>query len=318
MSQIYEALLRAEVDRVAAANQSKAAGAANDHRDRSTDRPHLTSPRAVSVLTQSIDSRADTVSSLASSIDLSNVREATWNPSILQLPALEERGGSLEQFRSLRSRMQEFRHLNTLKTILVSSGRPQEGKSFVSANLAITLARHKAAKVLLIDGDMRGSSLHRVFGCPNEPGLTEYLSGTAGVMEIMQRAKPKEGGPSLPKGLSSLTFIPAGTDAKNAADLAGNFRFGALLEIVAPLFDWIIVDSSPVTLVSDGVNLAHHCDGVLLVARGGTTKFQTAQRAMSELKASKILGFVLNAVKDAPTAEDYYGYDTNPTHSQEV
>ena len=318
MSQIYEALLRAEIDRAAAANGSKAAGPGNDRRNRSTDRPHLTSPQTASLLAQSTDARADTVCSIPSGIDLSHVREVTWNPSLVQLPALEERGSALEQFRSLRSRMQEFRHLNTLKTILVSSGRPQEGKSFVSANLAISFARHKAAKVLLIDGDMRGSSLHRVLGCPNEPGLTEYLSGTAGLMEIMQRAKPRQGGPSLPKGLSSLTFIPAGTDTKNAADLAGNFRFGALLELVAPLFDWIIVDSSPVTLVSDGVNLAHHCDGVLLVARGGTTKFQTAQRAMSELKASKILGFVLNAVKDAPNAEDYYGYDTNPTHRQEL
>jgi protein-tyrosine kinase len=318
MSQIYEALLRAEIDRAAAANESKGADALVDHRNRSTDRPHLASPQAAaSLLAQPLDSRADTVSSIPSDIDLSNVREVTWNPSLLQLPALEERGSALEQFRSLRSRMQEFRHLNTLKTILVSSGRPQEGKSFVSANLAISFARHKAAKVLLIDGDMRGSSLHRVLGCPNEPGLTEYLSGTANLMEIMQRAKPK-GGTSLPKGLSSLTFIPAGTDAKNAADLAGNFRFGGLLEAVAPLFDWIIVDSSPVTLVSDGVNLAHHCDGVLLVARGGTTTFQTAQRAMSELKASKILGFVLNAADDEPGTEDYYGYGTPPTHSQEL
>jgi protein-tyrosine kinase len=318
MSQIYEALLRAEIDRAAAANESKAAPDAEiDLRNLFTDRLHRTSPHAASLLTQTIVSRADTGAAAPSGFELSNIREFLWNPSLSQLPALEDRGGALEQFRSLRSRMQEFRHLNPLKTILVSSGRPQEGKSFVSINLAISFARHKAAKVLLIDGDMRGSSLHRILGCPNEPGLTEYLSGTASVMEVMQRAKPKEG-TSLPKGLSSLTFIPAGTDAKNAADLAGNRRFGALLEVAAPLFDWIIVDSSPVNLVSDGVNLAHHCDGVLLVARGGTTEFQTAQRAMSELKASKLLGFVLNAVKDAPSSEDYYGYDGNPTHSQDV
>jgi Mrp family chromosome partitioning ATPase len=165
---------------------------------------------------------------------------------------------------------------------------------------------------------MRGSSLHRVLGCPNEPGLTEYLSGTASVMEVMQRAKPNEDGTALPKGLSSLTFLPAGTDAENAADLSGNLRFAALLEAVAPLFDWIIVDSSPVNLVSDGVNLAHHCDGVLLVARGGTTEYRTAQRAISELKASRILGFVLNAVKDAPSSEDYYGSYGNETNSPGV
>ena len=226
MSQIYEALLRAEIDRAAAANENKAAsGTGTDRRTRSTDRPHLTSPQAAPLFTQSIVSRSDT----ASGVDTSSIREVTWKPSLAQLPALEERGGALEQFRSLRSHMQEFRDLNKLKTILVSSGRPQEGKSFVSVNLAISFARHKAAKVLLIDGDMRGSSLHRILGCPNEPGLTEYLSGTTSFTEIMQRAKPDEGGASLPKGLAALTFIPAGTDAENASDLSGNLRFAGLL-----------------------------------------------------------------------------------------
>ena len=66
----------------------------------------------------------------------------------MRLPALDEKGPAVEQFRSLRSRMQEFRDLNSLKAILVSSGLPREGKSFVSANLAVSLARHKAARVL--------------------------------------------------------------------------------------------------------------------------------------------------------------------------
>jgi protein-tyrosine kinase len=70
------------------------------------------------------------------------------------------------------------------------------------------------------------------------------------------------------------------------------------------------VDSSPVLPVSDAVNLARSCDGVLLVARAGVTKFPVAQRAQSELKASHILGFVLNAVLESPEVGGYYGYDT--------
>ncbi len=70
-----------------------------------------------------------------------------------------------------------------------------------------------------------------------------------------------------------------------------------------------MVDSSPVNLVSDGVNLARACDGVLLVARGGVTKYEAAQRALAELKAAKILGFVLNAVHNPTVAGGYYGYD---------
>ncbi len=94
-----------------------------------------------------------------------------------------------------------------------------------------------------------------------------------------------------------------------AADLSGSPRFGELIRQAAPHFDWIIVDSSPVLPVSDAVNLARFCDGVLLVARGGVTKFPIAQRAQSELKASNILGFVLNAVEDSPQVGNYYGYD---------
>jgi capsular exopolysaccharide synthesis family protein len=241
--------------------------------------------------------------------DIADVRQVAWTPSLSQLPALEQKGSAVEQFRSLRSRMQEFRDLNELKSILVSSGLPQEGKSFVTANLAIALARHKANRVLLIDGDMRRATLHKLLGCPQGPGLTEYLSGTASIIDVIQRPKPSEAGHPLPAGLASLSFIPAGTQHEKAADLSGNSRFGDLLAAAAPHFDWIVVDSSPVNLVSDGVNLARSCDAVLLVARGGVTKYEIAQRAVSELKASKIIGFVLNAVKDPPVAGGYYGYD---------
>jgi capsular exopolysaccharide synthesis family protein len=244
-----------------------------------------------------------------SEIDIAKIPQITWTPSLAQLPALEDRGSAVEQFRSLRSRMQEFRDLNTLKSILVSSGLPQEGKSFITANLAISFARHKAGRVLLIDGDMRRATLHKLLGCPQGPGLTEYLSGTASITEVMQRPKPDEPGHPLPHGLASLTFIPAGTEHDKAADLSGNRRFEVLLAAAAPHFDWIVVDSSPVNLVSDGVNLARACDAVLLVARGGVTKYEIAQRAVTELKASKVLGFVLNAVKNPPVAGGYYGYD---------
>jgi len=240
---------------------------------------------------------------------LDNIPQYVWVPSLHQLPALEHRGAAVEQFRSLRSRMQEFRDLNTLKSILVSSGLPQEGKSFVAANLAISFARHKANRVLLIDGDMRRSSLHKLLGAPAGPGLTEYLAGKATFAEIMQRPKPSEPGHPLPHGLVSLVFIPGGHAGDKAADLSGNRRFDRLIADASPHFDWIVVDSSPVNLVSDGVNLARSCDGVLLIARGGTTKYEVAQRALAELKASKVLGFVLNAVEDPPHTGGYYGYD---------
>ena len=242
-------------------------------------------------------------------LDLTGIRSCVWKPMLHSLPSVEPRGPGVEQFRSLRSRMYEFRDLNTLKSILVSSGLPQEGKSFVAANLAISFARHKSNRVLLIDGDMRRPSQHKLLGCSQGPGLTEYLAGKSTLSEVMQRPMSADPTRPLPPGLAALTFIPGGNQFDKAADLSGNHRFDRLIESVSPFFDWIVVDSSPVNLVSDGVNLARACDAALLIARGAVTKYTTAQRALSELKASKILGFVLNAVVNPTVAAGYYGYD---------
>ena len=317
MSKIYEALRQAEADRksngvtatqevvdvshdpgqiAAFSNTGRALGGAPAEMRNAPELPPVLEPR-------------HTEPSAVGTLDLSRVLLVAWNPSLVHLPALDERGSAVEQFRSLRSRMQEFRDLNSLKAVLVSSGLPREGKSFVSANLAVSLARHKAARVLLIDGDMRRASLHEMLGAPITPGLTEYLSGSASIVEVMQRARPEVDGVKVPPGLASLTFIAAGKEHDKASDLSGNRRFEQLITTVSPYFDWIVVDSSPVNLVSDGVNLARACDAVLLVARGGVTRFEVAQRAVAELKASKVLGFVLNAVENPSIAGGYYGYD---------
>ena len=317
MSKIYEALRQAEADRSKNGSiQSGSATATEEIAHESIEpvaapsvfRTQMTpialrdeAAKPVQVLEPRID--ADSI------VDLSRVPLVEWNPSLVRLPALDAQGPAVEQFRSLRSRMQEFRDLNSLKSVLVSSGLPQEGKSFVACNLAVSLARHKSARVLLIDGDMRRATLHDILGAPITPGLTEYLAGNASIVEVMQRATHQSNGSPIPAGLASLTFIAAGKEHDNAADLSGNRRFQQMIAAVSPHFDWIVVDSSPVNLVSDGVNLARACDAVLLVARGGVTRYEVAQRAVAELKASKILGLVLNAVVNPPFAGGYYGYD---------
>lgn len=242
-------------------------------------------------------------------LNLDRIPRHVWTPVYSQLPALQERGPAVEQFRSLRSRIYELRDMRPLKSILISSGLPQEGKSFIATNLAISLARHKNSKVLLIDGDMRRYTLHQLLGCQPHPGLADYLAGKADMVEVMQRAaEVPTSDKQHPAILPNLTFIAGGNGGDKAADLSGNPRFGELIRAASPYFDWIIVDSSPVLPVSDAVNLARFCDGVLLVARGGVTKFPVAQRAQSELKASNILGFVLNAVDKKTQVGGYYGY----------
>ena len=106
---------------------------------------------------------------------------------MLSFPTLAERGAGVEQFRSLRSRVYQARYEAPLKTILIASGMPEEGKSFVVANLAMSLARNSIHHILLIDGDLRRPTLHSMLGAPNTLGLSDYLAGKAGLAEIMQR-----------------------------------------------------------------------------------------------------------------------------------
>jgi protein-tyrosine kinase len=317
MSRIYEALQKAESERKSERREPESvipdqpASAAMTTAVADPEDSVFAMPRFAEapIVTESY-SEPSTRSMGGESLDLSKIPARPWALSLAQLPALLERGPAVEQFRSLRSRIFELRDISPLKTILVSSGVPQEGKSFISTNLALSLARHKNSKVLLIDGDMRRYTLHQILGCESHPGLADYLAGKADVLDVMQRpetSQPPTGGatPILP----NLTFIAGGNGGDKAADLSGSPRFGELIRQASPHFDWIIVDSSPVLPVSDAVNLARWCDGVLLVARGGVTKFPVAQRAQSELKASKILGFVLNAVQETPEIGGYYGYD---------
>lgn len=309
MSRIYEALQKAESERSAERAPEPAAPPAalnGAGHGAPIDGLNYNLPPLASHAGPVPAASVRAVSESASGLD--DVARHPWSPSLVQLPALLQRGPAVEQFRSLRSRIYELRDIKPLKSILVSSGLSAEGKSFISINLAMSLARHKNSRVLLIDGDMRRFTLHQVLGCESQPGLAEYLAGKASMVEVMQRAEPSASGKvSLP----NLTFIPGGNGGDKAADLSGSPRFGELLRAAAPYFDWIVVDSSPVLPVSDAVNLARHCDGVLLVAREGVTKYPVAQRAQSELKAANILGFVLNAVHEAPQVGDYYGYDAS-------
>ncbi len=232
-------------------------------------------------------------------------QEMPWDPHTQNLPTLEQRTSTAEQFRRLRSRLIESRSLQPLKTVLISSAQPQEGKSFVTANLAVALSHHRGTRVLLIDGDMRRYTLHEYLGTSARPGLADFLSGQAKPWEVMQKAD--EATVAAHPGLAQLTFIAGGGLTDQVADLSHDSRFGDLIDYARPLFDWILVDSSPVTLVSDAVNLARYCDGVLLVVRAGMTRYQDAQKAQAELQASTLLGVVLNAVEEraVPT---YYGY----------
>ena len=288
MSHIYEALQRADLERKVA----------QESEDKQVAEPiivpHIEEPPAA---------KADVV--------LGNIAQHSWKPSMPSFPTLAERGAGVEQFRSLRSRVYQARYEAPLKTILLSSGSPSEGKTFVAANLAMSLARNSVNNILLIDGDLRRPTLHSLLGAPNEPGLSEYLAGTAELNAIMQRDRNSKTVETASVGsVSNLTFIPSGKCGDNSSELVANHRIEELIATVSPHFDWILIDSPPVLVVTDAVELAHAADAVLLIARGGSTPYDVAQRTQAIFSNSRILGFVLNDVdvEDAPHRGSYYHY----------
>ena len=251
----------------------------------------------------------DTEPIVKATIELENIESHAWSPSLASFPTLAERGAGVEQFRGLRSHIYQARYETPLKTILIASGMPSEGKSFVAANLAMSLARNSNHSILLIDGDLRRPTLHSLLGAPNSTGLSDYLEGNAEIEQILQRDLDSGTfGDAGPKRVANLTFISSGKLTDHSTELLAGERMKELIKGTSPYFDWIVIDAPPVLAASDAVEISRAADAVLLVARSATTPYEVAQRAQAAFGNSRILGFVLNDMKNAPRTGSY-GYN---------
>jgi protein-tyrosine kinase len=218
------------------------------------------------------------------------------NVNIFSNPALS--ATAAEQFRTLRSRLYQLRGSQQLRTLLIASSVPAEGKTFVTNNLAQAIVRQHDRRCLIIDADLRCSRLHVPLGAPPSPGLTDYLLGDADEATVIQHGQ--EG---------NLCFIPGGKEVANPSELLLNGRLKTLLERVTPIFDWVILDSPPLLPVADASLLADHVDGVILVVRAASTPTGAAERACQELQGRNVVGVVLNAVEESHNYGSYYYAD---------
>jgi capsular exopolysaccharide synthesis family protein len=230
---------------------------------------------------------------------LARCPQTEWSPDPRTMLFFQEDDSRLgaEEFRTLRSRLYQIREKMQLKRLLVTSALPKEGKSFVAANLAQVLVRQHGRRALLIDADLRNPGMHRHLGAAQSPGLAEYLLGECDEFAALQR------GP-----MENLIFLPAGRAVPSAPELLANGRLKMFLQRVEPLFDWIILDSSPVIPVSDATLVAGCCDGVLMVVRSNATPSDLARRAREEFPDKLLLGVVLNGAPSGKLARSKYYY----------
>ncbi len=190
---------------------------------------------------------------------------------------------------------EQFKHLRTNilfpvsgklpRSIMVTSAVPDEGKSFVSSNLAVSIAQNIDQHVLLMDCDIRNSTIHNNFGFGDVVGLSEYLSKGTSLSSLLLKTE-----------INKLTILPGGKPPENPAELmSSNLMSNLLKEVTSRYGDrYIIIDSPPPHMTSETRVIARQVDGILLVVKSGSTDREMVEELLEMMGKEKVLGVVLN------------------------
>ncbi len=209
------------------------------------------------------------------------------------------RSSVAECCRTIRTNLLFMSPENPVRSILVTSGRPREGKSTTVVHLGITMAQ-AGAKVVIVDTDMRRPRLHKSFGVPSEAGISAAIVGGAELEDVIQST-----------GIERLELIPCGPIPPNPAELLLTERFKEILRQLTERYDRVLFDSPPIHAVTDAIVLASMMDGVVLVAQAGQSTLPATIQAKRRLTdvGGRIFGVVLNAVDlDSKEYASYYDY----------
>lgn len=202
-----------------------------------------------------------------------------------------------EAFRSLRTSVLLSAAEHPPRSLLITSARPGEGKTTVSANLAISLAQ-LGRRVLLVEADLRRPALHKLFGLESTTGIVTFLTGQSGWRDVVH-----------PSGLGGLDVMFCGPVPPNPAELLASNRMRELLEEATRAYDIVLLDSPPMLNVADGRVLAAMVEAVILIVKGGDTPRDLVQQAHACVAGvgSHVIGVVLNNL-DVRSDQGYYYY----------
>lgn len=218
------------------------------------------------------------------------VKTGPWNERIQMV--IDSSGPVSESFKVLRSKILFPKNGKTRpRSIMIASSSPEEGKSFVSVNLAVAIAKGLDQYSLLVDCDLRRPSLAGLMGMGAEytRGLTEYLQGESELSDVICRTQ-----------ISKLSLLPSGTSPENPAELLTSTRMSRLVSELSGRYSdrFIIFDSPPFQVASESLVLAKHVDGVVLVIGYGKSDRAKLKIMVDAIGPDKLLGLVFNGQKD--------------------
>ena len=290
MSRIHDALRKSEME-------SRQSGVAVPETTVAT--PEL--PRLPKVLSSGMAQLLELSGNRAVNIDVSAAARLVALTDPMSLGA--------EKFRALATRLDNLRRDRELKSVQVTSGANNDGKTLTAGNLAITLAQRTSSKVLLIEGDLHKPAVAALLGLDQSLGLSQWWSEPdADVARFIRQWK----------GMS-LWLLSAGKAYDQPSEILRSARFTKAFLELARWFDWIIVDSTPLQPMVDANLWSRLVDGTLLVVREGVTPVQSLKRGLESLDNPKLIGVVLNEASEFDRVSHYDRYAGQETsHDKEA
>ena len=217
----------------------------------------------------------------------------------------EPRSPGADRFRYLRMRLRELWDAGKLRSLLITSALPQDGKSTIALNLATALAEHGKRTVLLVEADLHHPTLTSQLGLKSLPGLAECLEDGLDPMSALRRIDPL-----------GWYILPSGRTERNPTDLLQPSVLAGVMAKLTPHFDWILFDAPPLGPLTDAISLSRFADASLLVVRAGKTPREAVEHAFALLGPKHVLGVVLNGLEGLDRVYSkyraYYGKPTQP------
>lgn len=244
------------------------------------------------------DRATEVIEEAAAELDQVPIEDADV-PQTTRIAMLSDpRGPGADRFRYLRMQLRELKSVANMRSVLITSPLPRDGKSTVAMNLATVMAEQGARRVLLIEADLYRPSLAKSLNVPSHAGLADCLERDLDPLTVIQRLEPL-----------GWYLLQAGNPHGNPTELLQSDALPPLMQRLSSFFDWVIVDSPPIAPLADAAILSRQVDASLLVVRASRTPQDAVKKALSILGEKHVLGIILNSASVLNHLySKYYGY----------